>query len=434
MPQLDCPHQTTTETRLICVHLLEAINHDDTDEDFEFFKYFTGIGKEYSLICDKCHQTPLESSANIRTVCLKCFQEAEGNRSISEWIGNVGKPQILERATNLSFTHTVIELDSLMTDNILDIQPIETSFKPIWVALTKAGNLIQINFESQEISHLANLPESKLNLDEKISLHLSPEGKVAAVVNTKGSHGIVIDLSSGKMTMPLYRGNYHIEHCVFSIAFFTHEGRLLLVHATEWNRLDISDPLTGELITDRPSPRRVRDTPIPEHYLDYFHCGLLVSPDQEWIIDNGWVWHPVGIIYSWSLHLWLAENVWESEDRIRKNFCRRDNYWDGPICWISNNTLAIWGYGEYEYHLVAAVRLFDIPSGKEIRWFVGPTGDLVFDVYLFSFGKEYGASVWDIETGERLLLESEFCPTGYHRGAKQFLTVLPDGKFQLSHL
>lgn len=61
-------------------------------------------------------------------------------------------------------------------------------------------------------------------------------------------------------------------------------------------------------------------------------------------------------------------------------------------------------------------------------------GSLVFDRYLFSLDKEEGTSVWDVATGERLLRDSLFCPLRYHRGTKVFLTVLPDGVFQISKL
>ena len=42
--------------------------------------------------------------------------------------------------------------------------------------------------------------------------------------------------------------------------------------------------------------------------------------------------------------------------------------------------------------------------------------------------------VWEVETGERLLSEPGFCPVGYHRGAKEFLTVMEDGAVRISRL
>ncbi len=91
------------------------------------------------------------------------------------------------------------------------------------------------------------------------------------------------------------------------------------------------------------------------------------------------------------------------------------------------------GYGDDDRELVPAARIFDVTTNQE-RWFAGPMGDLVFDEYLFSFSKEYGMMIWDVTTGERLLHDPAFCPTAYHRGARQFLTLLSDGRFQLSRL
>ena len=71
------------------------------------------------------------------------------------------------------------------------------------------------------------------------------------------------------------------------------DGRTLVVHATDWNRLDVSDPATGERLTLRDLPQPESGQPRPNRYMDYCHAGLSVSPDYEWIADWGWIWHPV---------------------------------------------------------------------------------------------------------------------------------------------
>jgi hypothetical protein len=210
---------------------------------------------------------------------------------------------------------------------------------------------------------------------------------------------------------------------------------LLLVHGTAWNRLDISDPTTATLLTQRSLTIPEQGKDRPEHYLDYFHCGLTISPNQDHIADNGWVWHPVGVVASWNLSRWLHENVWESEDGPSKQrLCWRSYFWDGPLCWIDEKHLAVWGLGEDDEWLIPAVVIFDVVSGQQERWFAGPKGTLVFDRYLFSADQTEGTSVWDEATGERLLREDSFCPLRYHRGTKSFLTILPDGGFQISKL
>jgi hypothetical protein len=293
-----------------------------------------------------------------------------------------------------------------------------------WIALTVEGDLLGINLTTHTVTHLMHLPDSKLDLNQRISLHVAPRGEFAAIVNTRGQHGIVLSLSMGEITMQLARDTSHIEHSRFPIAFFEIDDRLLLVHGTRWNRLDISDPRTGELVSTRPSPPYKRGQPYSEHYLDYFHGGLSVSPGQEWIADNGWVWHPEGHVIIWNLRHWIRENVWESEDGpSRKTLCQRHYYWDGPLCWIDSHTLAVWGYGDDEEWLIPAVRLFNVTSGEELPWFAGPEGPLIFDEYLFSLSQQHGVSIWDVTTGERVLLDNDFRPTHYHRGAKQFLCL-----------
>lgn len=177
------------------------------------------------------------------------------------------------------------------------------------------------------------------------------------------------------------------------------------------------------------------DEEPPPHYLDYFHSNLLVSPDHEWIADNGWVWHPVGEVRIWNMRRWLEDNVWESEDGSSLHtLCWRSYFWGKPLCWLDNQTLAVWGFGTDDDFIIPAVRIFDVPTGKQIRWFAGPEGELTFDKYLFAFSQNQGTTVWDEQTGERLCSDPDLKPNCYHRGAKTFITLLPDGKFQLTHL
>jgi len=71
------------------------------------------------------------------------------------------------------------------------------------------------------------------------------------------------------------------------------------------------------------------------------------------------------------------------------------------------------------------VRLFDVVAEKESGWFAGPEGTLVYDDYLFACSKQQGITAWDVATGERVLADTDFHPTHYHRGAKQFLHIDP---------
>lgn len=83
--------------------------------------------------------------------------------------------------------------------------------------------------------------------------------------------------------------------------------------------------------------------------------------------------------------------------------------------------------------MLDAARIFDVQTGEQIRWFAGPAGNLVFNRYLFSFAESMGTSIWDIETGERLLRDEVTRPVAYHRADSSFLSIL-NGSFRISRL
>jgi hypothetical protein len=422
MTLLDCQHIAGGESRYVCRHLLESKGTD-------YIQNFTGKGVAFNLLCSQCRQ---ESEINLRTVCPECFKEilAEGS-----WEGISGQPQVLERDSGFRFHHETLHLAGVLHDPILDIQPVPCVDQNLWIVVSQSGQLLRLDLDNRSAVPLCPLPESSVNLSEPISLHVSRNGQMGAVVNTRGRHGIVLDLDTGQATLSLDRGDYHNAHCNFPVAFCEAERRLLLIHGTAWNRLDISDPLTGMLLSERTFAPYRQGGPRPEHYLDYFHCGLTVSPNHEYVADNGWVWHPVGVVAAWSIRRWLRENVWESEDGMSKHvLCDRSYFWDGPLCWVGEDRLAIWGHGEDDEWLIPAVRIFNVMNGKEERWFPGPKGSLVCDDHLFSFDGQDGTSVWDVNSGERLLHEKSFCPLRYHRGTKAFLTLGVDGMVQVSKI
>jgi hypothetical protein len=447
--KVSCPHTDQPLGGQVCVHLLEEkING--------YYTLFTGQGKEFQIICSECaKQFQTDNRVKIQTIkaCKKCFDRAndEGFE-----VGILGQPQTLERKTNLHFVHDKIIPLCLENLDVLDIQAITASNSNQWVVLSKKS-LFHLDLDQNKLREVTRIDGSLLNPKQIPTLHLAPNGDFAAIVNAKGQYGIVIDLQTKQVTMKLDRGNYHEYVSDYSVAFFKYQGRTLLVHATHWNRLDISDPRTGHLLTDRPSPIWAKENPNPEHYLDYFHSSLLISPDHEWIADWGWVWQPYGVIRIWNLRRWLEENIWGSEDDIStRMFCWREYYWDGPWCWINPTTLAVWGYGDDDHKLIPAVIKYDAKSGDEVQWFGGvvceketttkkpengvihlPTShtrSLFYDQYLLASHYKHGISVWDPDTGERLHADPSFCPTVYHPGAHQFLTLFADGSFRLSRL
>ena len=253
--------------------------------------------------------------------------------------------------------------------------------------------------------------------------------------------------------MRLLRDGYHNDVSPFPAAFIERQGRTLLVHSPAWNRLDVSDPRSDELLTARTYGPKLPGKPYSAHYLDYFHGRLLPSPDGRFIADDGWIWAPVGRIRTWDVWDWLEKNPWESEDGSSARYIAyRWYYWVGPMCWLDETTLAVWGYGEDDAWLLPAVCLYDVVSGKRRSWFPGPEiasltkasrratlgaligNRLFFDRYLFAVSEKFGVGVWDVAEGARLHQDASFAPVAYHPGTREFLTLLPDGAMQLSRL
>jgi hypothetical protein len=248
-------------------------------------------------------------------------------------------------------------------------------------------------------------------------LHVSPRGEFAAVVNDYGRYGQVVDLRSGTLTLTLDGGDYHPETVPFSFAFVDLQGRMVAIHRTAWNRLDISDPYSGKLLSERAPASYRSGEERPPHYLDYFHGALYASPGNTRILDDGWVWHPMGIPVVWNLDSWISDNPWESEDGpTRKEICARE-YWDDAMTWLSEEKVAISGIGDDDIELIDGARIFDITSvgktgdrrhsdwnwAREITVFPGPAGKFFSDGKRLYSSDETGLSRWDPQNGARTI-------------------------------
>lgn len=303
------------------------------------------------------------------------------------------------------------------------IDAVHDSPKSEWVILKGSGELFLVDFDEQSVSSVAKLDESAFDRAKEAVIHVSGDGRFAVVANRYGIKGAVVDLSTGRTTMTLKRDEYRVENCAFPLAFVKRNDRWLLAHATAWNRLDVSDALTGDLLTGRESPKTEEGRPRPPHYLDYFHSALLPSPDYSWIADSGWAWHPVGVVRAWSVDRWLAKNVWESEDGpTAKDLCAQDD-WDQPMCWVDNRTLAAWSEDSVDNTDQLVLGFFNVESGERIRRLAVPKGGRMFveDDRLFVEIRNWtGITVWDIESGDQLLEDRSVHAIRYHRGAKQF--------------
>jgi hypothetical protein len=405
-----CGHDTANPTR-VCRHLLER--------ELEHVERFTGEGIVSELVCEAC-----TAATELVDACATCREAAAAGGSDR----TLGEPGIIDAASSLAFEHRrVIGLPAL-----LELQPVVGTDRDHWIGVGRDGCVHALDLDRGQARRLAHLPAELVTLDQPILLRLTSDARLAAVANGHGVTGAVIELATGRVTMELRRDRYHPEHCVFPVAFVERGGRELLVHATDWNRLDVSDAHTGELLTAREPTSYTRDEPRPPHYLDYFHGRLAISPDGRRIADDGWVWSPVGVVTTWSLERWLEDNVWESEDGPSLHqLCYRDS-WDLPLCWLDADRLAVWGYGSAD-PLVPAVRIFDAETAHEERWFAGPRGQLFFDRVLVSAAPDV-AEVWDVDAGARLARDRQAAITHHHPSAKTFVGLDPAGQLVTTRL
>lgn len=413
-----CGHDGAGSAR-ICPHLL-ARGPD------ALIVRFTGRGAGRNLVCLEC----AAPGAALVEACLVCVERVEGE--VPDQVPE-GIPGVVESASALRVEEETITLDERPSSPVIAVSA-ATGAGHAWFALTGDGQVGRLDLPRRALRAVARLPEDVLGVGE-LALEISADGKFAAIVNARGRTGVVLDLDLGCETMRLDRGEYHETVSAFPVAFVVHRGRTLLVHGTAWNRLDVSDPATGELRTARGPMSYETGDRKPEHYLDYFHAALSVSPTGEWIAEDGWMWQPAGATVSWSLARWLDENPFESEDGpTRRHLGGIRDFWDAPAVWLSDEVLGIWG-GRYDS--VAPRGLLErhhVRTGERLAMVPCPEGVLVAEGQrLFVFGRETGLSVLDASTGDRLLHRPDVIPTA-HRGGGEFLTLLPGGGFRVSRV
>ncbi len=410
---------------LVCEHVL--LNPSDLR------LWFTGRGLARNWACVDCAKTHPEAPAWCAVDDAWWTKHADD----AYCGGAVGQPEALTRETDLAFVRTDVALS--FDAEVVDFQPCSDDAAGCWFLLSD-GWLLRVDLASGGVTRVRRPKELGFALGAGCGLRLSPVGDYAAIFEVSGSLGVVVDLRDGRVVRRLHRGSYRPQNSFFPVAFARRDDRTLLVTGSEWNRLDLIDVAADRVLSERTFAPRESGGPPPEHYLDYFHGSLAVSPDGAWIIDSGWIWHPVGVVRAWSLDAWQG-NVWESEDGpTLRGLATRDYYWDGPACWVDKRTVALWGYGDDDEWLVPSALLIDAREGRLLRWFAGPrvrpprawpprvlADSLVFDGYLFAIHDEAGTTVWDVATGERVCADATLRPTRYHRGMQAFLTRTADG-------
>lgn len=430
-----------------CEHVLAA--------DSERICWFFGAATDRALVCRACAAVfPTEPTWVSLTPEWQA-KEVLGSRLA----GYCGSPGVLVRETRSSFVHDSIAL--VFDQPIVDLAPVVAT-RDRWAILLQDGTLVTRSLRAPTSERVWPLVPWGFSLTDQCEVRSSRGGRFVAVLEASGSRGAVFDTATGAVVRSLDRKDYRAENSRFSFAFVdaweiearaakaanttprerpSNEDATLIVTATDWNRLDVIELSTGRTLSQRELVQVSSEDTNEQGKtaLDYFHGALAVSPRSKWIVDSGWYWAPLGADTAWSMDAWLG-NVFESEDGpSRCQLVERSYFWDGPVAWLDEDTIAVWGYGDDDENLVPAALICSLVDRSHERWFAGPTirrprayppRDLsdtwVFDRWLFSVSDEDGTCVWDVATGERIAKDATLKPRRYHAGAKEWVTLHPD--------
>lgn len=415
MELLACGHAAHVGGRRICPHL--AGEHaDELDKAW----LMRGVGVEYDLCCAACLRS--EDPVELITACEGCVDRADDD--YLSVVAVAGSAEVLLRPEPIDPSVGQQELPV----PALDLAPVDD--RPGEWLLLGHDRIYRWHAEARQILGQSPVrlppavPERKGRRPAMFRIIASPGGGYAAVVADYGQYGVVMELSTGREVLQLDRGTGHVEQTPFPAAFTRIDGQDLLVHATRWNRVDLSAPGTGATITARQFVPYKTGAPLPPHYLDYFYGALHPSPDGTWIVADGWIWHPVGAPRLWNLRHWLHENPFEPEDGGSVRVLRYVSYhWNDPMCWLDDSHVAVSGIGHDDDAMIAGVEIFDAATGTTTARFAGPSGPLHSDGRrLYSSGTE-GLEAWDPQTGERTGQVPGFIPTRYHPASGQFAAL-----------
>lgn len=431
---LGCGHPDAAYGATTCVHLVER-----GARWVKYYRWLTGVGLESELLCPLC-VAEREAGREVVTsgICTECREWLEDE--VGDMSGVRGRPEIRERKEGIANTTIQIPFPESF-GAVLDLAPV-TRRPSMWLLLSTDGKIASLDLSSEDWRDLGAVdlqpePDHKPWVNHLLTprLHVSPAGDFFAVVNDYGKKGAVYRVGSSTPTITLNGGAYHPETVPFSFMFTEHRGRSVAIHRTAWNRLDASDAATGKLLTDRAPTSYRHGEERPTHYLDYFHGRLTLSPDGHRVVDDGWVWHPVGIPEIWDVNLWLDNNAWESEDGTSKiSLAARAYYWDHALCWVGPKHVALGGIGDDDDHIFDGARLFAVdeivPSPRtswrtprEVGTFAGPSGQFFSDGHRLFSSAEDGLSVWDINVGARIGRIDGFRPTRQHPAGGELVEV-----------
>ena len=403
-----------------CEHLL-------ANPESDYYWYLNGKGPESFLLCEACRKDATHKGVklNVRRIGLD-------------------ELKLINQEGYLDGVSGEVTVQECPVSHLPPVRFIELPGTPVltmaarpdrsWLLYSASHELAIFDPDNglrkklMSVSLPEEIDEAWCNRHLTPRLHCDPSGRFAALVHDYGRYGLVIDLLEKRITMTLDGGDYHPKTVPFSLSFIIHNERPVIIHRTAWNRLDASDPETGRLLTARGPTNDQSGEEQPAHYLDYFHGGLYLSPSGTRMLDDGWVWSPVGVLGHFEPENWLSGNVWETEDKVRaQNFPLQREDWDIGICWINDEQFVIQVLLSDNASAKNQVAFLCHISSDEITPIAGAGGRFFSDgMHLFSANAE-GLSVWNIEQGSRAGLIVGFSPTFTHPRRPELVQISSEG-------
>lgn len=275
-------------------------------------------------------------------------------------------------------------------------------------ALTKQGYLYCVHTDTGSATKLLTLAEDVMKPTYRIELTLGHDDRYLAITyqeqnNHDLNRGLILDLNSGETVMHVDIGDYRTGHTRFPLAFFTHDNQPIVIHGTDWNRIDATNLLTGQLLTER-NLNEAPEEPDEWNCFSEWNGHLAVSPDQRRAACLGWVWHPIGMVYSWRLDNWLNGNPHEIDvSEEKKSHAAWDYFWDSEITWVDNSRLAIWCGHEMAQEITEPhVSIVNVEDETQYLIIEGPENNFyIQDEVLIAKQKDM-IGLWCCNTGTQL--------------------------------
>jgi hypothetical protein len=137
-------------------------------------------------------------------------------------------------------------------------------------------------------------------------------GEVGAVFEALGTKGRLMRWSGQtgpgvEQLREIDRSYYQAEHYDYPLCLLRlPDGREAIAHCPHRY-----DTLELELLDGTPLTRRSAKAE------DIFHARLAASPDGRWLLDNGWVWHPLAVVCVYDVAWALREPAHLSSSGLR---------------------------------------------------------------------------------------------------------------------